>query len=74
MTKQRKQKIWDINIKLQQNKIELQSVLNEEENAFDSMPENLQYSIRGQDSEVAIDCLNEAIDGLDDVINNLAGI
>ena len=38
---------------------------------FDNMPENLQGSIRGEESENAIDALNEAIENLDSVIDSL---
>lgn len=42
-------------------------VQSEEEDAFDSMPENLQGSMRGMSSEEAIDYLVEAHDIIDDI-------
>lgn len=52
----------------------LQEVLDDEEEAFDNMPENLQGSIRGEESQEAIDLLGSSIDNLEDLINDLEGI
>ena len=38
------------------------------------MPEGLQSSMRGMDSEDAIDLMEEAIDSLDDAIKSLGDI
>ena len=45
----------------------LEDIKNEEEEAFDNMPEGLQYSQRGMDSEAAIENLNEALEYLEEV-------
>ena len=45
----------------------LESVLYDEEDAYDNTPENLQGSWRAMESEDAIDALNEAIDLLTDI-------
>ena len=52
-------------------KDELEDILYEEEDAYNNMPENLQYSIRGEESSDAIDCLEEAVDSLEEAINIL---
>lgn len=44
----------------------LEEIKNEEEEAFDNMPEGLQYSQRGMDSEAAIDNLDEALGYLEE--------
>ena len=44
----------------------LEDIKNEEEEAFDNMPEGLQYSQRGMDSEDAIENMNEALGYLED--------
>ena len=44
----------------------LEDIKNEEEEAFDSMPEGLQYSQRGMDSEAAIDNFEEALGYLEE--------
>lgn len=52
----------------------LSSILNEEQDAFDNMPEGLQSSYRGMCSEDAIDSMEEASDKLDEVIELLGDI
>ena len=49
-------------------KSELESIHSDEEMYFDCMPENLQGSQNGINSEEAIDKMNEAIECLDDAI------
>lgn len=50
-------------------KDEIEDILWEEEDSYDNMPENLQYSIRGEESNEAIDNLEDAIDFLEEVID-----
>lgn len=50
-------------------KNEIEDILWEEENAYDNMPENLQCSMRGEESSDAIDSLQEAVDTLDEAID-----
>lgn len=83
MNKQRREKLFIL-----QNKIsvvkkdiselidELKNILVEEENAFDSMPEGLQCSERGMNSEESIELmydiktkLEESIENIDDILN-----
>lgn len=45
----------------------LDDIKNEEEEAFENMPEGLQYSARGMDSETAIDNLDEALSYLEEL-------
>ena len=45
----------------------LTAIRDEEEYAFDSMPEGLQYSSRGMDSESAIDSMNNALEQLEEI-------
>lgn len=52
----------------------LSSILSEEQDAFDNMPEGLQSSYRGMCSEDAIDSMEEASDKLDEVIELLNDI
>lgn len=52
----------------------LQIVIDDEEMAFDNMPENLQYSMRGEESQEAIDNLNEEQQKLDEIIDRLKEI
>ncbi len=74
MNKQRRTDISTVISKLESIKSELKSILLSEEIAFDSMPENLQGSMRGEESEEAIDCMNEAVDNLEEAISQLEEI
>lgn len=46
----------------------LKDVLSEEEMYFDNMPENLQGSDRGMQSEDAIDILTGVVDSLEEIM------
>ena len=81
MNKQKREKIrrlktkfQDVQIELKQLSGELSSILNEEQDAFDNMPEGLQSSYRGMCSEDAIDNMEEASEKLDGVIELLGDI
>ena len=52
----------------------LSSILNEEQDAFDNMPEGLQSSYRGMCSEDAIDNMEEASEKIDEAIELLSDI
>lgn len=61
-------------IELKQLSSELSSILNEEQDAFDNMPEGLQSSYRGMCSEDAVDSMEEASEKLEEVIELLNDI
>lgn len=50
-------------------KSDIEMVLMDEEMAFDSMPEGLQCSMRGEMSQEAQDNMSEAIDAIDEFIS-----
>ena len=74
MNNERRNKLKKIISNIENIKSDLQDVLSDEEFAFDSMPENLQYSTRGEESQEAIDYMNEAMEGLDNAIEQLESI
>lgn len=81
MNKQRRNKLDKLKIRIEIAKqeikdisTELSSVLSDEEFAYDSMPENLQSSMRGIDSEESIDSMYSAIDCLDEAVNSISDI
>ena len=74
MNKQRRTKLTEISNKIEKIKSELYDVLIEEEIAFDNMPENLQCSMRGEDSEEAIEYMENAIANLSEAISELSNI
>ncbi|MFR1831836.1 MAG: hypothetical protein ACLSX5_01625 [Lachnospiraceae bacterium] len=71
MNKNRRKQISEIVNELENIKLKLSSVLYDEEDAYDNMPDNLKGSIRGEESEEAIDEMNEADGLLDDALDSL---
>lgn len=74
MNKQRRQKIREVRKEIKNCKDNLQKILDEEQDYFDNMPENLQGSMRGSDSEDAIDTMESCIEDLENVIKELTEI
>lgn len=74
MNKQRRSEISNIITELGNIKTRLDNVLANEQFAFDNMPENLQYSMRGEESQEAIDCIEEAVNNLEEAISQLEDI
>ena len=74
MNKQRRQKIRDVRKEIENCKENLQKILDEEQDCFDNMPENLQGSVRGSDSEEAIDTMENCIEDLENIIKELTEI
>lgn len=60
-----------VNNYLKEASKKLSSILNEEQDAFDNMPEGLQNSYRGMCSEDAIDSMEGASDKLDEEIERV---
>ncbi len=52
----------------------LEAVRDEEEEAYDNMPEGLQYSERGDMMQEVIDNLDDVVGSLDDVISSLENV
>ena len=71
MNDSRRRKIRDIVQTLEMMKESLNEVLDEEQESFDNMPEGLQLSDRGMDSEEAITNLTEAAENLETVLDIL---
>lgn len=74
MNNARRKIISNIATKLGGIKSEVQNVMYEEQDAFDSMPENLQGSTRGEESEEAIDTLDEVVNSIEEAIEGLESI
>lgn len=74
MNKSRRQRIRDVRKEIENCKENLQKILDEEQDYFDNMPENLQGSIRGSDSEEAIDAMESCIEDLENIIKELMEI
>lgn len=64
-------KIWD---KLEELKIDLEALADEEREAFENLPEGIQYSERGEAMEEAADNLQEQADALQDILDALSEV
>lgn len=71
MNKQRRQKIIGIIQNINQSIDELRVVRDDEESAFDNMPEGLQWSMRGEESQEAIDCMDNVIEQIEEAVEEL---
>ena len=74
MNNERRKKIRKLIDEIERIKSEIDFVLDDEQYSFDNMPENLQCSERGNNSEDAIDCLSDAIDSIKEAIDTLNSI
>lgn len=64
MNKDRRTRLSEISDKIAEIISDLEEIRDEEETAFENLPESLQESVRGQE-------LQEAIDGMNDMLENL---
>lgn len=55
-------------------KFSIEDILSEEQDAFDNMPESLQYSDRGETSQDAIDAMENVLSSLEDILEELEAI
>ena len=69
MNKARRKKLQELMEQLETIKEELEQVQEEEQEAYDNLPESLQYSERGQQIEQAIENMSSAADYLDDILS-----
>ncbi len=52
-------------------KARLELVYSDEEYAYDSMPDNLKYSWRGQEAEEAVNAMERVLDHMKEIIEEL---
>ncbi len=71
MNKQRRKAIGDIYDKLIDIQSDLESIRDEEQEAFDNLPESIQYSERGERMEEYISSLEEALDNVGYAVESL---
>lgn len=71
MNNKRRKHINNIINILETSKDEISEILEEEQDAFDNLPENLMESERGELAQNAIDLLEEAVNNVEEAINNL---
>ena len=71
MNNKRRKEISKIVSTLEDVRDRLSDIVDEEQCAFDNMPESIQGSDRGCESEEAIDCLNDALDSIESALEYL---
>ena len=74
MNKVRRKKVSDIIGMLRVVYDNIDEIKSEEENAFDSLPEGIQSSLRGEQMEEVVEMLDEVIDHIDEVIDLLEDV
>ena len=74
MNKQRRKYLAEAVEKLSEAMSIVEDVRNDEQDAFDNMPESLQYCERGEQMEEYIDNLDGAYDNISDVADALQEI
>jgi hypothetical protein len=74
MNNERRKRIRSLIEKLSFDKELLEMISNEEEEAFDNMPEGIQESQMGENSQEAIELLGDALNSLDECIDSLDNI
>ena len=71
MNNKRRKEISKIVSALEDVRGRLSEVVDEEQSAFDNMPESIQGSDRGCESEEALDSMNDALDSIESAIEYL---
>lgn len=69
MNKARREKLQVISLKLVELQEAAQAILDEEQEAFEAMPEGIQQSELGDKSQYAINDLDSVVDNLESAIN-----
>lgn len=71
MNNPRRKKLAKLQEQIEEIRMALEEILEEEQEAYDNMPENLQYSERGEKAEECISALEDAVSNLEEVVENI---
>ena len=71
MNKDRRNRISECIEKLEDIKSELEAIRDEECEAYENLPESLQYSERGDMMQECMDEIDDAVSNFDDIIDQL---
>ncbi len=72
MNKQRRKEIDNLISDAIRLETSIEDLLDEEQDYFDNMPENLQSSDKAEIAKNAISCLEEALSNIQDLLDNLS--
>jgi hypothetical protein len=71
MNNPRRKALNKIKEQIEDLRMALEELLDEEQSAFDNMPESLQYSERGEKMEEGISALEDAVSNLEEATDNI---
>lgn len=71
MNNTRRSQITDVMENLSSLQTSIEELLEEEQEAFDNLPDGIQDSERGEAIQAAIDKLEEAVSNCEELLNNL---
>ncbi len=71
MNKQRRKQLSDITEKIEELQCDISALADEEEEAYDNLPESLQDGERGEKMQEAIDNMRYAYDNLQEAYDNI---
>jgi len=71
MNKERRKKLQEAITKLDEARSIIETVRDEEQEAFDNMPESFQYAERGHKMDEAIGSMTDVADDLESAVENL---
>lgn len=74
MNNKRRKELKELYFQFQQLQERIEAVLEEEQESFENLPENLQWSENGRKSEDAIDRLDDCRTDIESIVYNLAEI
>lgn len=74
MNKQRRKEIQEAIARIEDLTSDVEMILSDEQDAFDNMPEGLQFSYNGETSEEAISLLEDAVESLEEAKECLESI
>lgn len=74
MNKQRRERLSKLISQAEEMSAELEAIRDEEQEAFDNMPENMQGGERGDKMQEAIEAMDTAITSLEDFNGQLGGL
>lgn len=74
MNKQRRKRLMEVIESLEEAQASIEEIKDEESEAYDNMPESLQYSEKGELMYQNVDELETASSDLETVIDTLSGI
>lgn len=71
MNKIRRTKLSKLQEQIDELRMALEDILEEEQEAFDNMPESIQYSEKGELMEEGISALEDAVSNLEEAVENI---